>query len=101
MPTKEEYVADNFTMIFAAVRDGATDAVDAVQMAAYRGDEKRAEGQLLLPGEFAELIFSSRLFPPVVADNLVSRVLTQGHAREENVILTDENISFLRLNRTT
>lgn len=91
-------VSNGFNMTFTAVKEVATDAVTGVQMMAQRGSEKWTS-RLLSPGEFAELMLASHIFPPAMARELYLRVRAQGQITEENVILTDENIRFLELNR--
>lgn len=91
-------MTNSFNMTFTAVKEAATDAVTGVQMMAQRGSEKWTS-RLLSPGEFAELVLASRVFPPTVATKLYVRVRAQGQITEENVILTEENITFLGLLR--
>ncbi|MGA7631865.1 MAG: hypothetical protein WCB11_13965 [Terriglobales bacterium] len=91
-------MSNSFDMTFTAVKDATTNAVTGVQMMAQRSGEKWTS-RLLSPGEFAEMMLASHIFPPTMARELYLRVRAEGHVTEENVILTDENIRFLGLNR--
>jgi hypothetical protein len=87
---------DGFKMTFTAVRDGGGNEVTGVQMFVQRYKESWTS-RLLSPGEFAELILSSHVFPPAEADSLFSRVREQGQITNENVPLNDSQMQFLGL----
>jgi hypothetical protein len=91
-------MGNDFNLMFTAVREGGTNEVTGVQIMAQRGNEKWTS-KLFSPGEFAERMLSSHVFPPVVADNLFRRVHEQGQFTEENVAVTEEQMRFLGLRR--
>jgi hypothetical protein len=85
-----------FKVTFTAVREGGGSDVTGVQTLVECGDE-RWRSRLYSPGEFAELMLASRIFPPEEADNLFRRVREQGQIIERNVALTEKQIHFLGL----
>jgi len=85
-------------LTFTAVREGGRpNEVTGVQIMLQRGNEKWTS-RLLKPIEFAELMLSSHVFPPVEADNLFSRVHEKGQITEE-IALTEQQVQFLGLRR--
>ncbi len=88
-------MSNAFKMIFTAISDGGG-AVTSVQVLVERGDEIR-KSRLLAPGEFAELMLASHVFPPVEAEGLFLRVKERGILIEENVTLTEKQMQFLCL----
>jgi hypothetical protein len=84
------------SMTFTAVREADTSEVTGVQILVVSGKYKW-KSRLLSPGEFAELMLASRIFPWVKTDNLFLRVRELGQITEENVFLTEERIRFLGL----
>jgi hypothetical protein len=89
-------MGNGFKMTFTAVREGNGHEVTGVQMFVQR-DEKKWISRLCSPGEFAELMLASHVFPPSEADKLFSRVHEQGQITHENVTLNDSQIQFLGL----
>ena len=85
-----------FKITFTAVREGGGSDVTGVQTLVERGEE-RWRSRLLSPGEFAELMFASHIFPPTEADNLFRRVREQGQITERSVALTEDQMRFLGL----
>lgn len=92
--TKESDKA--FKVTFTAVCEGGGSDVTGVQTLVECGDE-RWKSRLYSPGEFAELMLASRIFPPEEADNLFRRVRDQGQITERNVALTEKQMQFLGL----
>jgi hypothetical protein len=85
-----------FKVTFTAVREGGGSDVTGVQILVECGDE-RWRSRLYSPGEFAELMLASRIFPPEGADSLFRRVREQGQITERNVVLTEKQMHFLGL----
>jgi len=86
----------DFKMIVTAVREGGSSDVTGVQTLVERGEE-RWRSRLFSPGEFAELMLASRIFPPAEVDNLFRRVREQGQITERRVALTEDQMRFLGL----
>ncbi len=85
-----------FKVTFTAVREGGGSDVTGVQTLVECGDDKW-RSRLYSPGEFAELMIASRIFPAEEADSLFRRVREQGQITERNVALTEKQMHFLGL----
>ena len=85
-----------FKMIFTAVREGGGNDVTGVQTLAERGEE-RWRSRMFSPGEFAELMLASHIFPPAEAASLFRRVREQGRVTERSVALTEDQMRLLGL----
>lgn len=85
-----------FKITFTAVREGGGPGVTGVQTLVERGDE-RWKSRLLSPGEFAERMLASRIFPAAEADDLFRRIREQGQIIRRGVALTENQMRFLGL----